>query len=118
MRLMRNQMLEVLRQDYIRTAHAKGLAESKVIVRHALRNALIPVVTVIGLQVAAVVSGTVVMESIFSIPGIGRFYFQAILFRDYPAVQATALFIALTVLLTNIIIDVTYGVIDPRIRLS
>ncbi len=118
MRLMRNQMLEVLRQDYIRTANAKGLTESKVIIRHALRNALIPVVTVIGLQVAAVVSGTVVMESIFSIPGIGRFYFQAILFRDYPAVQATALFIALTVLLTNIIIDVTYGVIDPRIRLS
>lgn len=118
MRLTRNQMLEVLRQDYIRTATAKGLNETRVIVRHALRNALIPVVTVIGLQIAAVVSGTVIMESIFSIPGIGRFYFQAILFRDYPAVQATALFIALTVLITNIVIDVTYGIIDPRIRFA
>jgi peptide/nickel transport system permease protein len=88
-------MLEVLRQDYIRTAHSKGLRERVVIMRHALKNALIPVV-----------------------PGIGRFYFQAIIFRDYPSVQATALFIALTVLITNIVIDVTYAVIDPRIRFS
>ena len=118
MRLMRNQMLEVLRQDYIRTATAKGLRERSVIVRHALKNALIPVVTVVGLQIAGVVSGTVIFESIFSIPGIGRFYFQAILFRDYPSVQATALFIALTVLVTNIVVDLTYAVIDPRIRFS
>lgn len=118
MRLTRNQMLEVLRQDYIRTAHAKGLSEFSVIARHALKNALIPVVTVIGLQIAAVISGTIIFESIFSIPGIGRFYFQAIVFRDYPAVQATALFIALTVLITNIVVDMTYAVIDPRIRFS
>lgn len=118
MRLMRNQMLEVLRQDYIRTAWSKGLRERAVIARHALKNALIPVVTVIGLQIAGVVSGTVIFESIFSIPGIGRFYFQAIIFRDYPSVQATALFIALTVLVTNLVIDVTYGLIDPRIRYS
>lgn len=118
MRLTRNQMLEVLRQDYIRTAAAKGLSEMRVITRHALRNALIPVITVIGLQIAAVVSGTVIFESIFSIPGVGRFYFQAILFRDYPSVQATALFIAITVLLVNIVIDLIYAVIDPRIRFA
>jgi len=118
MRLTRNQMLEVLRQDYIRTAAAKGLSEMRVITRHALRNALIPVVTVIGLQIAAVVSGTVIFESIFSIPGVGRFYFQAILFRDYPSVQATALFIAITVLLVNIVVDLVYAVIDPRIRFA
>ena len=116
LRLMRNQMLEVLRQDYVRTAHAKGLAERAVISRHALKNALIPVVTVIGLQVGFVVSGTVIFETIFGVPGIGRFYFQAINFRDYPAVQATALFIALTILLTNLVVDLAYAVIDPRIR--
>lgn len=116
MRLTRNQMLEVLRQDYIRTASAKGLSGRSVVFRHALRNALIPVVTVIGLQIGAVISGTVIFESIFSIPGIGRFYFQAITFRDYPSVQATALFIAITILLTNIFVDVLYGLIDPRIR--
>ncbi|MGH2598592.1 MAG: ABC transporter permease [Dehalococcoidia bacterium] len=116
MRLTRNQMLEVLRQDYVRTAHAKGLRERSVIFRHAIKNALIPVVTVIGLQIAGVVSGTVIFETIFGIPGIGRFYFQAINFRDYPAVQATALFIAITVVLANLLIDLTYAVIDPRIR--
>ena len=118
MRLMRNQMLEVLRQDYVRTAHSKGLRESVVIMRHALKNALIPVITVIGLQIAGVVSGTVIFENIFNIPGIGRFYFGAITGRDYPGIQATALFIAMAVVLTNIAIDVTYAVIDPRIRFS
>jgi peptide/nickel transport system permease protein len=116
LRLMRNQMLEVLRQDYVRTAHAKGLGERTVIARHALKNALIPVVTVIGLQIGFVVSGTVIFETIFGVPGIGRFYYQAINFRDYPAVQATALFIALTILLANLVVDVAYAVIDPRIR--
>jgi peptide/nickel transport system permease protein len=118
MRLMRNQMLEVLRQDYVRTAHAKGLRERSVIVQHALKNALIPVVTVIGIQIANVVSGTIIFETIFNIPGIGRFYFQAIQFRDYPTIQATALFIATVVVLTNLAIDVTYALIDPRIRYS
>jgi peptide/nickel transport system permease protein len=116
MRLTRTQMLEVLRQDYVRTAHAKGLRERSVIVRHALKNAMIPVVTVIGLQVGFVVSGTVIFETIFSIPGVGKFYFEAINFRDYPTIQATALFIALTIILANLIIDLTYAVIDPRIR--
>lgn len=118
MRLTRNQMLEVLRQDYIRTAWSKGLRERLVIIRHAIRNALIPVVTIIGIQIAGIVSGTVVFETIFSIPGIGSFYFNAIRFRDYPAIQATALFIALTVVFVNLLIDVTYGYIDPRIRYS
>ena len=116
MRLMRNQMLEVLRQDYVRTAQAKGLRERSVITRHALKNALIPVVTIVGLQLGLIVSGTVIFETIFSIPGIGRFYFQAIVTRDYPAVQATALVIALVVLLANLLIDLTYAMIDPRIR--
>jgi peptide/nickel transport system permease protein len=116
MRLTRNQMLEVLRQDYVRTAHAKGLRERSVIIRHALKNAMIPVVTVIGLQIGFVVSGTVIFETIFSMPGVGKFYFEAINFRDYPTIQATALFIALTIVLANIIVDLTYAVIDPRIR--
>jgi peptide/nickel transport system permease protein len=116
MRLTRNQMLEVLRQDYVRTAQAKGLRERSVIIRHAIRNAIIPVVTVVGLQIAGVVSGTVIFESIFSIPGIGRFYFQAILQRDYPSIQATALCIAVVVVLVNLLVDITYAMIDPRIR--
>jgi peptide/nickel transport system permease protein len=116
MRLTRTQMLEVLRQDYVRTAHAKGLRERSVIVRHALKNAMIPVVTVIGLQVGFVVSGTVIFETIFGMPGVGRFYFEAINFRDYPTIQATALFIAVTIVLANLVIDMTYAVIDPRIR--
>lgn len=118
MRLTRNQMLEVLRQDYVRTAHAKGLHERSVIIRHALKNAMIPVVTVIGLQIGFVVSGTVIFETIFSMPGVGKFYFEAINFRDYPTIQATALFIALTIVLANIVVDLTYAVIDPRIRFT
>jgi peptide/nickel transport system permease protein len=118
MRLTRNQMLEVLRQDYVRTATAKGLRERSVIIGHALKNALIPVVTVVGLQIGFVVSGTVIFESIFSIPGVGRFYFEAINFRDYPTIQATALLIAVAIVLSNLVVDVTYGVIDPRIRLT
>ena len=88
------------------------------ILRHALRNALIPVVTIIGIQIAAIISGTVIFETIFSIPGIGRFFFNAIQFRDYPTLQATVLFIALAVILMNLLVDVLYGVIDPRIRYS
>jgi peptide/nickel transport system permease protein len=116
MRLTRNQMLEVLRQDYVRTAHAKGLRERSVIVGHALKNAMIPVVTVVGLQIGFVVSGTVIFETIFSMPGVGKFYFEAINNRDYPTIQATALFIAVTIVLANIVVDLTYAMIDPRIR--
>jgi peptide/nickel transport system permease protein len=117
-RLLRSQVLEVLRQDYVRTAHAKGLRERSVIVGHALKNAMIPVVTVIGLQIGFVVSGTVIFETIFSMPGVGKFYFEAINFRDYPTIQAVALFIAVTIVLANIVVDLTYAMIDPRIRYS
>jgi hypothetical protein len=101
MRLTRNQMLEVLRQDYVRTARAKGLAERAVIVRHALKNAMIPVITVIGLQIGLVVSGTVIFETIFGIPGVGRFYFEAITFRDYPRQGITLVFATGVVLISD-----------------
>lgn len=116
MRLTRAQMLEVLRQDYIRTAWAKGLNERKVIGRHALRNALIPVVTVIGLQLPVLFGGVVIMESIFGIPGMGSYLFDSIVARDYPIVQGVNLLIAVVVLVTNLAVDVSYGYLDPRIR--
>lgn len=116
MRLTRSTMLEVLRQDYIRTAWAKGLRERVIIVRHSLRNALIPVITVIGLQVPLVIGGTVVLESIFSIPGMGRFMLDAIQDRDYPIVQGIVLLSATMVVMTNLVVDLTYSLLDPRIR--
>ncbi|MEX2246604.1 MAG: ABC transporter permease [Dehalococcoidia bacterium] len=118
MRLMRTQMLEVLRQDYVRTAWAKGLRERSVVVRHALKNALIPVVTVVGLQVPILVGGSVIVESIYNVPGIGQWFFTAIIARDYTAVQAIALLTALAVVLSNLIVDITYAYLDPRIRYS
>ena len=116
MRLTRSTMLEVMRQDYVRTARAKGLTEHLVIVRHALRNALLPVITVIGLQVSVLISGTVVLEQIFSLPGMGRYLIGALALRDYPTVQAIVLLAALLVLVTNLIVDLSYAFIDPRIR--
>ncbi len=116
MRLTRTQMLEVLRQDYIRTAWSKGLTERVIITRHALKNALIPVVTVIGLQVPIAVGGTLILETIFNMPGIGRFYISAIPQRDYPSIQGVTLVIASVVILSNLVVDLTYGVLDPRIR--
>ncbi len=116
MRLTRSTMLEVLRQDYVRTARAKGLHERHVIVRHALRNAALPVVTVIGLQVGLLVGGTVVLERIFSIPGMGNFLLTSLEQRDYPAVQAVVLLSAIVVVLSNLIVDLSYAIIDPRIR--
>ncbi|HXG42459.1 MAG TPA: ABC transporter permease [Dehalococcoidia bacterium] len=116
MRLTRTQMLEVLRQDYIRTAWAKGLRERVVILRHALRNALIPVTTLIGLQVPLLVGGTVVLETIFSVPGIGSYLVTAVNSRDYPVVQAVNLVVALAVVLSNLLVDVLYAYLDPRIR--
>jgi peptide/nickel transport system permease protein len=116
MRMTRTMMLEVLRQDYVRTAWAKGLSERVVVVRHALKNALIPVVTIVGLQLAAAVSGTVIIESIFNLPGVGRYFYEAIIYRDYPSIQGTALVIAVAVILINILVDVTYAYLDPRIR--
>ena len=109
-------MLEVLRQDYIRTAWSKGLRERSIIVRHALKNALIPVVTIVGLQVGLAVGGTVVIENIFNMPGVGRFFFEAVQNRDYPSIQGVVLVIAVVIVLTNIAVDLTYAYLDPRIR--
>jgi peptide/nickel transport system permease protein len=118
MRLTRTQMLEVLRQDYVRTAWAKGLRERSVVVRHAMKNALIPVVTVIGLQVPILVGGSVVVESIYNVPGIGTWLIQSIIARDYTSVQAIALLTAIAVVLSNLVVDITYAYLDPRIRYS
>jgi ABC-type dipeptide/oligopeptide/nickel transport system permease component len=115
-RLTRSTMLEVLRQDYIRTAQAKGLHENTVVVRHALRNALLPVITVLGPSAAFVVTGAFVVESIFSIPGIGFLSVQSIGQRDYPVIQATTLILGFAVVLMNLVTDVLYTVLDPRIR--
>ena len=116
MRLTRSQMLEVLRQDYVRTAWAKGLRERTIIGRHALRNALIPIVTVIGVQISIVISGSVVMESIFVLPGMGLRLIRALGARDIPVILAINLFVAIAVVLANLIIDLAYSTIDPRIR--
>jgi len=116
MRLTRTTMLDVVRQDYIRTAWSKGMRERSVIMRHAMKNALIPVVTIVGLQVALVFGGTVIIESIFQVPGVGRFFFDAVINRDYPALQGVIFFIALIIVGTNLLIDLLYGLLDPRIR--
>ena len=118
MRLVRTQMLEVLRQDFIRTAAAKGLAEHSVVMRHALKNAFIPAVTVLGLQVAVLVSGTVVLESIFVLPGMGRYLLESVQARDYPAIQGLNLIFATVIVLTNLVVDLLYGWLDPRVRYS
>jgi dipeptide transport system permease protein len=115
-RMTRSSMLEVLNEDYIRTARAKGLAPSRVIWLHALRNALIPVITVIGLQVGVLMTGAILTETIFSWPGIGKWMIEAIRRRDYPTLQGGVLLIATTVILVNLTVDVLYGIINPRIR--
>lgn len=117
-RLIRSSMLEVLRQDYVRYARAKGLANRTVILRHALRNALIPVVTVLGLQFGYLLSGAFVIENVFAWPGIGRLSVQAIFWRDYPLIQGVVLVTAVVFLSLNILVDVLYAFIDPRIRLG
>ncbi len=118
MRLTRTMMLEVLRQDYIRTAWSKGLRERTIIGRHAIKNAFIPVITVIGLQVSVAVSGTIIVESIFNVPGVGRFFVSAISQRDYPSVQGVVLVLAITIVFVNLLVDVSYALLDPRIRYS
>jgi peptide/nickel transport system permease protein len=118
MRLSRAQMLEVMRQDYIRTAWSKGLRERTVITRHAIRNAFIPVITVIGLQVPILVGGSVIVETIFNVPGIGRYLVTAIGQRDYPIIQGVNLVVATVVVLTNVVVDVSYSLLDPRVRYS
>ena len=117
MRLTRTQLLEVLRQDYVRTAWSKGLGERIVVLKHSLKNALIPVVTVLGIQIAQVLSGTVIFESIFGLPGMGRFLFDAITERDYPVIQGINLVVVTTVVAVNLLVDVMYAYLDPRIRL-
>jgi peptide/nickel transport system permease protein len=113
---MRGQMLEVIRQDYIRTARAKGVPERTVIMKHAMRNSLIPVITLLGLYLPLLFSGTVFIETIFAWPGMGRLIVDAIFQRDYPLVMATSFLFAVMVVLGNLIADVLYAVADPRIR--
>jgi peptide/nickel transport system permease protein len=118
MRLTRAMLLEVLRQDYVRTAWAKGLREGVVVLKHSLKNALIPVVTILGIQLAQIFSGTVIIESIFQLPGMGRFLFDAILQRDYPVIQGINLLVVSIIVLMNLLVDLLYAVLDPRIRYS
>ncbi len=116
MRMTRTMMLEVLRQDYIRTATAKGLPERLVVFRHALRNALIPVVTLIGLQAPLVIGGAVIIEQIFGIPGMGTLLLEAVSQRDYPVITGVFLVVGLAVMLINLLVDLSYGLLDPRVR--
>jgi peptide/nickel transport system permease protein len=116
MRMTRTMMLEVLRQDYVRTAWAKGLAERAVVLRHAVKNAMIPVITIVGLQVPIMIGGTVIIEQIFSLPGVGRYAFEGINLRDYPVIQGAVLAIAMAFVVVNLVVDLCYGFLDPRIR--
>jgi peptide/nickel transport system permease protein len=115
-RMTRSSMLEVLGQDYVRTAHAKGLAARTVVVRHALRNAWLPIITVVGLQIGILLSGAILTETVFSWPGIGRWLVDAIYARDYPIVQGVTLVIALIFVVVNLSVDILYALVDPRIR--
>jgi peptide/nickel transport system permease protein len=117
-RVTRSAMLEVFRQDYIRTARAKGLREYIIVVRHALKNSMIPVITLFGLQVGVLFGGTVVLESIFSLPGLGLLTFQAVIVKDYPQVQGLVLFFAVVLVTINLLVDLSYAWFDPRIRYS
>ncbi len=117
-RYMRTSMLEVLNKDFIRTARAKGLSEKTVIYKHALRNALLPFITIIGLSIPGLIGGSVIFESIFSIPGAGKLFFEAVMARDYPLIMGELLFVAILTLLGNLLADVMYAIVDPRIRVS
>ena len=116
MRLTRGMLLEVLRQDYVRTAWSKGLAERAIVFKHALRNGIIPVVTLLGTQLPQIIGGTVVIETIFGLPGMSRFLFDAINQRDYPVIQGVNLVVVSTVVMVNLAVDALYAVLDPRIR--
>ncbi len=116
MRLTRTMMLEVLRQDYIRTAWAKGLNERTIVWRHALRNALIPVVTLVGIQAPLVIGGAVIIEQIFVIPGMGMLLLEAVTQRDYPIVAGVFLVVGIAVMLINLLVDLSYGLLDPKVR--
>jgi peptide/nickel transport system permease protein len=114
-RITRSAMLEVLQEDYIKVARAKGLTENMVITTHAFRNALIPVLTVMGIAMALLFSGTVVVENVFAIKGLGRVLIQGIINRDYPVVQGSILLVAVILVFTNLLVDILYTVVDPRI---
>jgi peptide/nickel transport system permease protein len=116
MRMTRSTVLEVLKEDYVRTAWAKGLGGRIVVYKHALKNALIPVVTIVGGQLGVLLAGTVVVESIFALPGMGRLTVEAILYRDYPIVQTNVMLVAATLVTLNLVVDLTYAWLDPRIR--
>jgi peptide/nickel transport system permease protein len=116
MRIMRSALLDVLRQDYIRTAWSKGLGERTIILRHALKNAMIPVISLIGLQMPLYIGGSVIIEAIFRLPGVGLFFFEALTRLDYPVVQSVNLIIAAMVVALNLLIDLSYAYLDPRIR--
>ena len=115
MRQVRSSLLEVFGQDYIRTARAKGMNENRVIVIHALKNALIPVITVVGLQIGALIEGAVITETIFSWPGVGKLVVDSLFGRDYPVVQAVVLLSAVSFMLATLVVDIAYGFLDPRI---
>ena len=117
-RMVRGSMIEELSSDYVRTARAKGIAETSVLFRHAFPNALIPVITIVGLQFGSLLAGTIVTESIFSWPGIGRLAVQAISARDYPLLQGCILVIALSYVAVNLLTDLVYALVDPRVRLQ
>lgn len=117
-RYMRQSMLEVVRQDYIQTARAKGLAEKIVIGKHALRNALLPVVTILGLSLPGLIGGSVIIESIFAIPGMGQLMVQAVFARDYPLIMGNLVIVATLTLFANLFADIAYGIVDPRIRMA
>ena len=117
-RMTRSSMLEVLGQDFVRTARAKGLPEPYVVVRHGLVNAMVPIVTVMGIMVGALLGGAVVTEQVFSIPGLGRLIIGAVLSRDFPVIQGGLLFLALIYLVVNLVVDLLYAVVDPRVRLG
>jgi peptide/nickel transport system permease protein len=114
--MTRSSLLEVLRQDFVRTARAMGLAEKLVVRRHAFKNALIPIITVIGVQVGYLLGGAVVTEQVFTLPGVGRLVLDAVGQRDYPLVQGTIIFIAAMFMLSNLVVDLLYAYLDPRIR--
>jgi peptide/nickel transport system permease protein len=116
LRMTRTMMLEVMRQDYTRTAWAKGLTERIIVIRHALKNALIPVITIIGMQIPMIIGGSVIVEQIFVLPGMGRYLLDAINHRDYPIVSGINLVLATFVVVINLIVDLTYGWMDPRIH--
>jgi peptide/nickel transport system permease protein len=115
---MRQSMLEVVRQDYVQTARAKGLSEQTVIGKHALRNALLPVVTILGLSLPGLIGGSVIIESIFAIPGMGQLMVQGVFARDYPLIMGNLVIVASLTLVANLFADLMYGLVDPRIRIG